>query len=87
MPRKVVYDNGSEFLGYNFQELLDSYRIEGQPTTVKNPQANSLIKRLHGPLRDQLRSITFAGENLTDDLNDIICNAIELSLLTSSASL
>ena len=27
-PRRVVYDNGSEFIGFEFQELLHSYGIE-----------------------------------------------------------
>ena len=26
----------AEFLGFKFQELLDSYGIAGQPNTVKN---------------------------------------------------
>ena len=39
-PRKVFYDNGSELLGYDFQELLDRSSIKGQP--IKNLQANSL---------------------------------------------
>ena len=43
-PRKVIYNNGSEFLGYNFQKLLNSYSIKGHPKTVKNPQAKFLIK-------------------------------------------
>jgi hypothetical protein len=31
-PRKVVQDNGNEFMGSNFQEFLDSYSIEPKPT-------------------------------------------------------
>ncbi len=42
-PQKVVYNNGSEFIGWEFQELLDSYGITAVPTTVKNPQANSIV--------------------------------------------
>ena len=71
-PRKVIYYNGSEFLGCNFQELLDCYGIERQPSTVKNPHANSLIEKLHVPLGEQLHSITSAGKNCYKDLVDII---------------
>ena len=58
-PQRVIYDNGSEFMGFEFQELLESYGIEPQPTTIKNPQANSVIERLHLTLGDQLRCTTF----------------------------
>ena len=44
--RGVVYDNGSEFLGKEFQEMLDSYGLTHLPTTVKNPQAN-YVERVH----------------------------------------
>ena len=72
MTQESIKDNGYEFLGYNFQELLNSYGVKGQPKPVKNLQVNALIKILHDPLGDQLCSITFAGENETDDLNNII---------------
>jgi len=71
-PRRVIYDNGSEFIGFEFQELLESYGIEPQPTTVKNPQANSVIERLHLTLGDQLRCTTFKGTNFLDDVNIIV---------------
>ena len=29
-PRKVVHNNGNEFMGYKFQELLDSYGIKSE---------------------------------------------------------
>ena len=35
----VVHDNGSKFTT-EFQELLNSYGITSQPTTVKNPRPN-----------------------------------------------
>ncbi len=68
-PQRVIYDNGSEFIGFEFQELLESYGIEARPTTVKNPQANSVIERLHLTLGDQLRCTTFKGSNFLDDVN------------------
>ena len=46
-PEYVVYDNGSEFIQWEFQEMLNSYGITPVPTTVKNPQANSVIECLH----------------------------------------
>ncbi len=71
-PRRVVYDNWSEFIGFEFQELLKSYGIDPQPTTVKNPQANSVIECLHLTLGNQLCCTTFKGANFLDDINIIV---------------
>ena len=46
-PRRVIFDNGGEFVGAEFQELLDSYGITKVPITNKNPRANSPVERLH----------------------------------------
>ncbi|OWZ13223.1 LOW QUALITY PROTEIN: Pol Polyprotein [Phytophthora megakarya] len=46
-PRKVVYDNGGEFIGEEFQELLRSYGIKKKPITTKNPQANAICERVY----------------------------------------
>ena len=40
-PKTVIYDNKTEFSGCNFQELLESYSVKGQPTIVKN------LKQIH----------------------------------------
>ena len=55
LPQQVVYDSGCEFTGHEFQELLNSYDIKPVQLTVKNPQANSLIERVHLTLADILR--------------------------------
>ena len=62
-PKRVVYDNGSEFTGQEFQELLASYGVEAKPTTVKNPEANGTVERLNLIMRDILRIKTFKGDN------------------------
>ena len=45
-PRKVVFDNGSEFK-QDFNPLLKDFNIKTFLTSVKNPQANSPIDQLH----------------------------------------
>ena len=55
-PLECVHDNGSKFVGYEFQELLQSYGITIKVTTVANPQANSVIERVHQVLATMLRS-------------------------------
>ncbi len=42
----IIYDNGSEFK-LHFEALCDSYGIKRKPTSVKNPQANAILERVH----------------------------------------
>jgi hypothetical protein len=42
----IIYNNGSEFK-LNFECLCETYGIKRKPTTVKNPQANAILERLH----------------------------------------
>ena len=46
-PQIKINDNGGEFTGREFQELLMSYEIEKQPTTVLNPRSNGIKERMN----------------------------------------
>ena len=59
----MIHDNGNEFLGREFQELLQSYGIVSRATTVKNPQANSIVERLHMVITNNLWSFGISKEN------------------------
>ena len=50
-PRKCIHDNGSEFLGPEFLQMLTRNNIISVPTTVKNPQSNAIVERLHQTLK------------------------------------
>ncbi|POM79175.1 Pol protein [Phytophthora palmivora] len=70
-PGRVMYDQGTEFKK-EFVELLESYGIAAVPTTTRNPQANSIIERLHRVIRDKMR----AQEIVThDDWENFLHNA------------
>ena len=62
-PQECTHDNGTEFTGRPFQEMLHSCGIKSTPTTVKNPEANAITKRLHLTLADVLRMSIFEGDN------------------------
>ena len=55
-PRRVVYDNGTEFTS-EWKEMLQSFGIEGKATTIKNPQANAFVERIHLIIADYIRAI------------------------------
>jgi cation transport regulator ChaB len=54
-PKRCISDNGNEFLGKEFQELLQSYGVKSVATTVKNPQAN-FFQHVHQTLGNMLHS-------------------------------
>ncbi len=51
----IIYDNRSEFK-LHFQSLCDTYGIKHKPTSVKNPQANAILERIHAVLGNMLRT-------------------------------
>ncbi len=42
----MIYVNGSEFK-LHFQSLCKTYGIRRKPTSIKNPQANAILERMH----------------------------------------
>ena len=46
-PMRVVHDQGSEFMGTPFQDILCRAGIKSVPTTSRNPQGNSVIEAVH----------------------------------------
>ena len=84
-PIRCIHDNGSEFTGKPFQQLLQHMGISNITTTVKNPQANSIIERMHLSLGQILRSILAETklsnkEQHSDLLNSFIESALASSL-------
>ncbi len=54
-PLAVTSDNGTNFIGGEFTELLRSYGIKHITTTSYNPQGNSIVERIHGFIGNSLR--------------------------------
>jgi hypothetical protein len=57
-PRPIycIHDNGGEFIGAGFEEMLKSYGVRPKPTTVQNPQSNGVHERMHLVLCEMLRT-------------------------------
>ena len=53
--RKVILDNRSEFKK-DFLPLLNDFAIKPTLTSVKNPQANAILERVHQVLGDMLHT-------------------------------
>ena len=46
-PTLVTFDQGCEFTGKEFQNLLKSYSVTPKPSTNHNPQSNGEVERVH----------------------------------------
>ena len=54
-PRTIVFDNGSEFKK-DFRYIFWDYGIRPKLMTVKNPQENGILERIHAVLATMLRT-------------------------------
>jgi len=66
-PEEITYDAGSEFKA-EFQNLImEEYHIKAKPITVRNPQANAVIERVHGVIGDMIRTFDMSRINELDN--------------------
>jgi transposase InsO family protein len=63
-PQEIVFDNGGEFKNL-FKQMCNNYGIKAKPTTSYNPQANSMVERVHQVLGNMLRT-----QRIDDTLSD-----------------
>jgi transposase InsO family protein len=54
-PRKVLYDNGSEFKK-DFQPLVKDFAVKATCTSIKNPQSNAILERIHQVVGSMLKT-------------------------------
>jgi len=75
--RYLIYDNGSEFK-LHFETLCDSYGIKRKPTTIENPQANTICERVHQVLGTMMRTaeLDMADSVHPADIDSFIDNAV-----------
>ena len=76
-PAQVIHNNGGKFIGHKFQDMLRTLGITAKPTTVKNPQANAIVERLHKTMADILRVMIHVDPPQNEpDTTNMIDNAL-----------
>ena len=65
-PVKYICDDGNEFKG-DFITFMKAFGIKRKATTVKNPQANGIIERVHGVINDMLRTMDLDNHEFDTD--------------------
>src|SRR5687767_7612144 len=67
-PTQVTFDRGSEFNGKDFQKMLvNDYGIKKKPITVRNPQANAVVERIHQVIANMVRTFELETNYLDKD--------------------
>ena len=54
-PKRIIFDNGSEFK-MHFLTLLKDFDIKPTPTTAENPQGNSPVERIHQVVHNMIKT-------------------------------
>ena len=52
-----MHERGGEFVGHEFQLLLNMFSVKDVQSTTKNPQSNSICKRMHQTVGNVLRTL------------------------------
>ena len=71
-------------MGKEFQELLTSYGIEDtSPTTVKNPQANGMVEKMHLSMGDMIRTSKFESDTWEEEV-DLLLQSIAWAIRSTT---
>jgi hypothetical protein len=67
-PTQVTFDRGSEFIGQDFQKMIkEDYGVKAKPITVRNPQANAIVERVHQVIGNIIRTFELENNYLDDE--------------------
>lgn len=66
-PTPVTFDRGTEFIGIEFQKMLDDYGAKKKPITTRNPQANAIVERVHQTIGNIVRTFELQDNYLDED--------------------
>lgn len=87
MPQHIIYDQGTEFTGYHFQQMCDRNHILKHPISTKNPQANAVCERMHQTVGNALRTLqTLNPPHGVNDAMELINVAIAEAMFAHRSS-
>ena len=67
-PTQVTFDRGSEFIGKDFQKMIkQDYGVKAKPITVRNPQANAIVERVHQVIGNMIRTFELEKNYLDEE--------------------
>ena len=66
-PTQIIYNRGSEFMAEFTATCVQEYGLVNKPITARNPQANSIIERVHQTLGNIIRTMELYDQELDKD--------------------
>jgi transposase InsO family protein len=66
-PSKVIFDRGSEFKAEVNTMITRDYGVRSKPTSVRNPQANAIVERVHQTIGNMIRTFEVYDNDSLDD--------------------
>ena len=67
-PTRITFDRGSKFIGHEFQQMIkEDYGIKAKPITVRNPQANAIVERVHQTIGNMIKTFQLEDNYLDED--------------------
>ncbi len=91
-PVQCLHDKGGEFIGQNFQWLLEIFSIKDVCSTSRNPQSNVICERMHQTVNNMLRTLVHTNppHNMTqarDIIDDALATAMHAMQTTIASTL
>jgi transposase InsO family protein len=82
-PVQIIHDQGTEFMGDNFQSLLQRWGIRNAPISVRNPQANAVCKRMHQTVGNILLTLIHTNPpQVVQNAEQVIDYALQMAVYT-----
>ena len=75
-PTQIIFDRGNEFLAEFAQMVVEDYGIKKKPITKRNPQANSIIERVHQTLGNIIRVLDTQSMDPEDPWGGVLAAAM-----------
>ena len=66
-PTQVILDRGTEFMAEFATMIKEDYGIRRKPITTRNPQANSILERVHQTIGNMIRTFRAQEAELDED--------------------
>lgn len=67
-PTQIIFDRGNEFMGQEFRRMIkEDYGIKAKPITVRNPQANAIVERVHQVIGNIIRTFELENNYIDED--------------------
>jgi transposase InsO family protein len=87
-PLRCVHDHGTEFMGFEFQRVLQRFGIKDITISICNPQSNAVSERLHQSVGNSLR--LFISQGIPFNMNNVaelVSGALATSLHAARATI